>query len=209
MKPRIFIFDFDGTIADTYRHSVEIFNQLAEEFHYKPILPEEVAKLKNKSSLELIRYFRIPILKLPAIIAKGKKKFEKRVSVIEPISGIKECLTQLKNSGTQLGILSSNSRELIIGFLNNHRMDMFDFVHTTSKVWSKNISLQKLIFKNRFRKEQIVYVGDEVRDILAAQKLGIKIAAVTWGYNSAQNLQQYNPDFLIHKPEELTALAGL
>ena len=39
-----------------------------------------------------------------------------------------------------------------------------------------------------------------------AKKLGVKIAAVTWGYNSAQSLKNLNPDYLCDDPEDLFTL---
>ena len=40
--------------------------------------------------------------------------------------------------------------------------------------------------------EDVVYVGDETRDIVAARKLGIRVAAVTWGYNSSEALEAHH-----------------
>ena len=105
-----------------------------------------------------------------------------------------------------MGILSSNSFENISTFLKNHRLDIFDFIQATSKVWSKHTSLKKLMEKNGFRSDEILYIGDEIRDIVAAKKLGIKVAAVTWGYNSSKALERSAPDFLIHHPNELIRL---
>ena len=51
--------------------------------------------------------------------------------------------------------------------------------------------------------EKVVYVGDEVRDIDAAKKTGIKVIAVGWGFNSQEALAAQNPDFLIERPQEL------
>jgi phosphoglycolate phosphatase-like HAD superfamily hydrolase len=36
----------------------------------------------------------------------------------------------------------------------------------------------------------ILYVGDEVRDVEACQKVGVKIIAVTWGLNSQEALEK-------------------
>lgn len=53
-----------------------------------------------------------------------------------------------------------------------------------------------------------MYVGDEVRDIEACQKVGIKIAAVTWGLNTKEALERYHPDSLIDKPQQLLDLVN-
>jgi hypothetical protein len=36
-----------------------------------------------------------------------------------------------------------------------------------------------------------LYVGDEVRDIQAAHKAGVAVAAVTWGFNSRDLLARH------------------
>ncbi len=43
----------------------------------------------------------------------------------------------------------------------------------------------------------MIYVGDETRDITAAQKSQVQVVAVAWGFNSPQILSQFNPDHLI------------
>jgi len=39
-----------------------------------------------------------------------------------------------------------------------------------------------------------LFVGDKTRDIEAAKKAGIRMAAVTWGYNSRRSLDAMKPD---------------
>lgn len=203
MKNSILVFDFDGTIADTHRFIVEIHNRLAEEFNFTPIRPEDIEHLKDKTSQEIIRLLKVPVMKIPAILARAKKEFHKDIPFVEPFEGLDAILRRLKEVGTQMGILSSNSSENIHQFLENHDLDVFDFIQSTSKVWSKNTSLKKLIEQYNFSPEQILYIGDEIRDITAARKLGVRIAAVGWGYNSLRALQEHNPDFLLTAPEDL------
>jgi phosphoglycolate phosphatase-like HAD superfamily hydrolase len=47
---------------------------------------------------------------------------------------------------------------------------------------------------------EILFVGDELRDIEAAQETGVHMAAVTWGYNSTAALEAAGPDYLIADP---------
>ncbi|HEU4679284.1 MAG TPA: HAD hydrolase-like protein, partial [Terrimicrobiaceae bacterium] len=53
---------------------------------------------------------------------------------------------------------------------------------------------------------EILFVGDETRDIEACQKVGVRIVAVTWGYNSRRSLVAMKPDFIFDDPKELVAL---
>jgi len=206
MKKTVFIFDFDGTIADTHRYIVKISNRLSKEFNYKAIDSEEAEKLKGKTSQEVIRYMNVPLMKIPAIISKAKKEFQKEINSIEPFKGLSEILHRMKKQNVIMGILSSNSMDNIAGFLKQHQLEIFDFVQTTSKVWSKNTCLKNLIQKNSFSFDQILYIGDEIRDILAARKLGVTMAAVGWGYNSTDALQKHHPDFMLTRPQDLLDL---
>ena len=46
---KMIIFDFDGTLVDIEPVFIKIFNTLAEEFGYKPLLPNEISDLKDLS----------------------------------------------------------------------------------------------------------------------------------------------------------------
>ena len=49
----LFVFDFDGTIADTMEPSIKIMNSMAEEFGYRRIERDE---LMVKRTLGFIRH---------------------------------------------------------------------------------------------------------------------------------------------------------
>jgi len=54
--------------------------------------------------------------------------------------------------------------------------------------------------------EDVIYIGDEVRDIEAARAAGIKIASVTWGYNLESILTENKPDYIVTQPRDLLNL---
>lgn len=82
-------------------------------------------------------------------------------------------------------------------------MDFFDFIFTGTSIFGKARQIQGALQKNHIAKENTLYVGDEIRDIQACQKLSIPIISVTWGFNTKQALQQYHPDYVISSPEKL------
>ena len=52
-------------------------------------------------------------------------------------------------------------------------------------------------------KDDVVYIGDEERDIAACKKCKISIIAVTWGFDSKELLEKNNPHYLADTPKEL------
>ncbi|MBN2302204.1 MAG: HAD hydrolase-like protein [Lentisphaerae bacterium] len=203
MNGPVLIFDFDGTIADTHHYIVGISNRLAREFKYDEIDWNMVDSLRDKTAKEIIQYLKVPLLKIPAILSRGKKEFNKGITEVKPIDGLSDVLRSLRSRGVVMGILSSNTAENIRKFLQNHALEVFAFIHSTSKVWSKNISLERLISGRNLDRNSIHYIGDEARDITAARRSGVKSVAVSWGYNSARILRSHNPDFMVNLPGEL------
>ena len=50
---------------------------------------------------------------------------------------------------------------------------------------------------------EILYIGDEVRDIVSTRKVGVNMIAVTWGYNARTRLQRESPGWLVDKPADI------
>lgn len=204
MSVKVIIFDFDGTLADTFDALVRISNRLAVEFGYPPTTPEELPKVRNLSSREIVKQSGISVLKLPFLLKRVRESLHNEIQYLNPISDIKETLTQLINEGYFLGILTSNAEENVIPFLKKHGMQgLFSFIYSETSLFRKDKSLKKLMKIKNWSSEEVIYVGDETRDIEASKKINIKVIAVSWGFNSGEVLAKHNPDFLIHKPSEL------
>jgi phosphoglycolate phosphatase-like HAD superfamily hydrolase len=209
MSVKVIIFDFDGTLADTLDAIVRITNRLAIEFGYKPTAPDELAQIRNLSSREIVRRSGISIFKLPFLVNKIKENLHAEIQHLDPIFGVREALTQLKHEGHKLGILTSNSEENVRLFLQNQGMeDLFSFIYSEPTLFSKHRVIHKFMKRNHLSSEEVVYVGDETRDIEASKKINIKVIAVGWGFNSTEALAKCNPDFLIYKPSELIEVMG-
>jgi len=203
MHDKILIFDFDGTIADTFHLTVEICKTLADEFKFKKIGDEDIDVLKEKSSKEALKYLKVSPFKIPRILKRAREESQKEIESMEPIKGLKETLPKLKSLVKNIGILTSNSSENVTSFLIKHDMDFFDFVKTCPKVLGKNRSLKKVMKMNGFKNDDVFYIGDETRDVDAAKKAKIKSIAVTWGYNAEKALRAHEPDHTVSSPEEL------
>lgn len=197
------IFDFDGTIADTFQQTMLITNILSDEFKFKKVHPHEVEFLKGKTVQEVIAHLKVPILQIPNIVTRARSELHKQINSIEPVDGLNEILPLLKQAGVQMGILTTNSQQNVENFLKINDLEIFDFILSTSRVWGKNHGLRKLMSEQKLMPDEIIYIGDETRDIEAAKKEGIKVVAVTWGYNSHAILERFDPDFIVHTPEEL------
>ena len=206
---RILLFDFDGTVADTLRISHLILNDLAKEFRFRELPEEELQIARNMSTRNFIRHLGISKWRVPVIARRGLKLLHERIHEVSPIPGIPEVLSTLGERGHRIGILTSNSEANVSAFLERHDLRHFEFIRTSSKLFGKGREMKRLLQAEKVSPQDVLYIGDETRDIEADQETGLRIAAVTWGYNSADALSSLNPDFLLSSPRELLELVGL
>ena len=206
-RPKLLLFDFDGTIADTFQSGVEILNLMAPEFGYRPLRDEDVAGARDMRTGELMKFLGIPATRMSRISRRGKEELSKRMDEIAPLPGMIDLLRRLSAEGFRLAILTSNSEKNVAAFLKRFDVEVFEFVQTASKLAGKGRVIRRILKSLHLDPKDILLIGDEVRDIEAAQETGVHMAAVTWGYNSRRALVICAPDYLVEDPEALLALA--
>jgi HAD superfamily hydrolase (TIGR01549 family) len=203
---KVIIFDFDGTIADSFDTVLGIVNRLALEFGFEPFNLDEVKQLRNLNSREIVRQSqsRISVFRLVLLLRRLKAEVNREIRRLQPIDGMTETLWALKQRGDRLGIVTSNSYENVSAFLETHGLkDWFEFIYTGTTIFGKGKVLRRVLRDNTLNAAALIYVGDETRDIEAAKKTGIRVVAVSWGFNSKEILAEQHPDFLIQYPHQL------
>jgi len=203
-KQPILIFDLDGTIADTLPTVIQIYNgKVAPRLNCKPANYEDRELLNNNPVGKLFKEYGINWYKMPFVIYLVKKHLHQQIKNIQPFPCIINTLNQLKKDYT-LGIVTSNSQRNAYRFLDQHQLfPLFDFVYTNRNIFTKHKTLNKLITKHQFEKRDVLYIGDETRDIHAARKAGIGMISVTWGFLGKELLAKRNPDLLVDEPDQL------
>jgi len=210
MTLKVIIFDFDGTIADTLEALVTIANSLAVKFNFKQITPEELAVLRNLNSRQIIKKSGISLLQIPFLVKRVKSELKQQIQHLSTIPGIKEALIELNNQGHRLGIITSNSTDNVTAFLQKNELEhLFDFIHSGITIFGKTRIINNFLKQENLQPEEVIYIGDETRDIEATKKAHVKVIAVSWGFNSREVLAAENPDFLIDHPSELLEVIAL
>lgn len=207
MAYRTIIFDFDGTLADTLEESRRIYNVLAPDYKLRPVTAEELPGLRHFSLLELLDHLDIPKRRVPALLSRGTALMRGNITRLPLIPGIAEILPEMRSRAEAFGILTSNATANVDLFLRAHGLrQYFDFVSSTSKLTGKSKHLKAIQKTFSVKAQEMLYVGDEIRDIKASKKAGIAVAAATWGFNSTESLRAESPDHVISTPGELLEL---
>jgi len=192
------IFDFDGTLVDAIPIFLKNANILARKYCYPEI--NDFSKLRNREMKEIIEQeMKIPLLQLPKYVSELKQMVLEEFKKAKPFTGVDELLKAL-SAKYKIGIVTSNSEEAVRSVLKDQPLD---FVFSDSALFGKADALRRLLKEHGLKKDEIVYVGDETRDIEACKALGVKCVSVSWGMNSEKILRVARPFAIVNNTEEL------
>lgn len=203
------VFDFDGTIADSMQVVLGIYNSiLAPAYHIQPINKGDEEEFRSKDPRSLLRSNGVSIFKLPVLVLRAHKEINKKISEIKPVHHMIDILKKLHTLNVTLGVCTSNSRNNVLRFLEeNNASGLFDFIYSGKHLFGKHKLIHKLLKEHKLNKDETLFVGDEIRDVEAAHRAGLKVIAVTWGYNNREALEHADPDYFADTPEEIIGFA--
>lgn len=206
MPKKLVLFDFDGTIAASVRAGVTIYNKIAREYGFSEITADKIPALREKGARQVAKELGIPKLKIPMIASRLRKGLKLRIAKVKPMPGVKSILLSLKKRGCELGIVTSNSKTNVRTFLKKNKLEIFDYIHAGTKIFHKATAIKKTVSHYHLKDREMIFVGDEIRDVIAARKNKMTVIAVTWGTNSRKGLERENADFVVDAPDELAAI---
>lgn len=195
------IFDFDGTIADSFEVVLELFYELTG---HERFTPEEITAFRRLPIRRVLKEVNVSLRHGARLLMQGRTMMRQRMQEVRVIPGLHHVLAELHQSGWRLMVVSSNSQQNVAAYLETHDLsEYFDQIHGGVGLFSKTQSLRKVIRQNKLTRESCFYVGDEVRDVQAANKAHVRCVAVGWGYNDVPALRAEKPFALAEKPTDL------
>jgi phosphoglycolate phosphatase len=197
------IFDFDGTVADSKGLAFDLLNELSGKYGFRKIARDEVSSLMLLPMKERLKFMQIPLVQLPFLVLELKKNYASILPFIKPFSGIKGVMLSLNGQNIRTVIISSNSVSNIKHFLVKHDMDFFETIHSQSNIFGKHRSIKSLLQQLKIDIHEVIYIGDEHRDIEACKKANIKIIAVKWGLDPIDLLKKAKPDYIADSPADI------
>lgn len=193
------IFDFDGTIADSFPAALHIVHELFGQ----RLSRDDISRLRGMSIRQVMRELRVPLWHAPFLAAKIRRRMIAQMDQIPIIPGLDATVRRLA-SRYALFVLSSNSAANVRTFLRRYEIDpLFKAVYGGVLPWNKARALRRLLRTHSIAPADARYIGDADLDIIAARHAGVRAVAVAWGYSNIHILEQHHPDALVFTTEEL------
>jgi phosphoglycolate phosphatase len=206
MRYDLAIFGFDGTLADSNNWFFGSLNEVADRFGFRQTTPEEREVLRRLGTREIVRHLRVPLWKMPAIARHMRQRASEDITAIRLFDGIPKALDSLRERGAALAVVSSNSEANVRRVLGTDLTRQVSFYGCGSSLFGKAAKLRLAIKRIGSIPARTICIGDESRDIEAAQAVSAASAAVTWGYASPEALRRLSPTVVLKTVEEIGRL---
>lgn len=206
MNPYKFIvFDFDGTIADSRSLFIELYNEIAFKNNYLPLNEDNLDEIRSLSISERCKILGVPMYKIPFLASTIIRRYKASIPELEFNEGMKELLLSLTDNRIKFAVLSSNSKTNIEQFFRQNKVRC-KRIYGSRSLFGKHHLINKFLKEKDVKPSEILYVGDELRDIIACRKSGVDAAWVSWGYDNEKALENNKPDYLIDSPAQILSL---
>jgi phosphoglycolate phosphatase len=203
MRYRLAIFDFDGTLADSFPWFLGVVNRLADEHRFRRLEEHEVEALRGQSARHLIAHLGVPAWKLPRVARGMRRHMAAEIGHIVPFPGVDRLLRGLADRGIRLAIVTSNSVENVRQVLGPDSAALIQHYACSASIFGKRPKLREVLRASEVPAAEAICIGDEVRDLEAAHAERIAFGAVSWGYTHPEGLQAHGPEEMFSSLEEI------
>jgi phosphoglycolate phosphatase len=199
---RAVIFDFDGTIADSFDYVFAFL--LGEARKSRTYTSAERQQMRTMSMPRLAVHLGVPAWRLVFTYFRGRRYLRTHMETVHAFDGMVEVIRQLHADGWSLFVASANSSRNVRNMLRQYGvLDYFTAALGGSSFMGKASFIRHMLRRYRLRKSNTWYVGDEKGDVVAAAAAGVPCIAVSWGFADPADLQYLAPAGFAEKPADI------
>jgi phosphoglycolate phosphatase len=203
MRYKLVIFDFDGTLADSFPWFCRILNEVADRFGFRRTEPHEIDALRTLGARDLMRHFGIPAWKMPFIAHHVRKRKSRELGETRLFDGVDRMLRELSDAGIGLALVTSNSEPNARAILGAENAVLIGPYECGVSMFGKASRFRMVLRRTGIQAANAICIGDEIRDLEAARQEGIAFGAVTWGYTIPDALIACSPAVVFRSVGEI------
>jgi len=197
------IFDFDGTLADSYQWFLSIFDEIAQRYSLPQLDQSELRQLRKVDIRQISRQFNIPLWKIVQIGSHLQKKMASQIDKVLLVEGMQAVLDELAAASVRMAVVTSNAEENVKQVLGPHNVSRFEAFETGVTLYGKKAKFDRVLKKLDVDPSSVLSVGDELRDMKSSHQAGIAFGAVSWGATELETFRAHKPDELFSHPADI------
>jgi phosphoglycolate phosphatase len=203
------IFDLDGTLVDSKRDIAAAQHWVLVQLGVHSYKPEELYPLIGKPLRDTFLTLLPADLheRIPEAVELYKNHYPPRaLDTTTLFPGVRETIETLRERGIRLATattkLSAGTRRVLTHF---GIAEYFDQIQGSDNIPFKPdpFIITKILEDQSWEKSGTLMVGDTDNDILAGKRANVPTCGVTYGSLTKEQIEQLNPDIIIHSLPEL------
>ena len=189
MTYRLAMFDFDGTLADSYPFFLSVFNTVADRHAFRRIDVARAGELRHLGVRQMMDHVGLPSWKLPLASKTFMAMMQDSAHEIPLFDGIADALRHLHGRGVRLAVVSSNAEHNVRAVLGPELTALVARFDCGMSVFGKASRIRAVLKACGAAPAEALYIGDQATDAEAARKAGVAFGAVHWGYATIDALR--------------------
>jgi len=210
-RPRIILFDLDGTLIDSVRLILDSYHHTMRS-HGLPARSDDhwLHGLGTPLSAQLAEWGDDPDTLMALIATYREYNLEHHDRMVTVYPGIVEVVRAIREAGVSTGLVTSKNRNgALRGLGVAGLVDMMDVLVCADEVDNPKPHpepVEKAVRLLDGSPDQTIYVGDSIHDMQSGRAAGVRTAAALWGPFGRSHLTGASPDYWLDTPPELLRL---
>jgi pyrophosphatase PpaX len=210
-RPRIILFDLDGTLIDSVRLILDSYHHTLRSHGLPPRTDEEWLRgLGTPLTVQFSDWSNDPAT-LQALIATYREyNLEHHDRMVTVYPGVVDAVAAIRAAGVRTGLVTSKNRSGAIRGLELAGMvRMMDVLVCADEVTNPKPHpepVEKAVRTLGGDVRETVYVGDSIHDMQSGRAAGVRTAAALWGPFGRSHLDGAAPDVWLESPSDLPGL---
>lgn len=192
---KVAIFDMDGTLIDSSVAIERTINEIRADMGLAPLDTEFIVTAINEPGRDLAR----DLYDVSNPTARLRDDFEEKFRLnydkyAVAYDGIKELLSWCRASNFAVALASNAPQNTLEAILKRCEiLEFFDLViGADEKIPQKPDPMMLEVVCEYFKTSEAVFVGDSLKDELAAKNANMPYIQVTWGFGKPSQSAHYN-----------------
>lgn len=209
------IFDLDGTLLNTIDTITYYCNKAMEKFGFCPSSPDEYKYFVGNGAVKLIeRAMRKtrPFTKeeFNSVFSYYNDIYNSEpLYLTRPYDGITRLLSNLKNDGIKIGILSNKPDEAVQGVAKHFLKGLYDFASGSKDgvpLKPDPQAAEAILTFLGADKSRSFFVGDSSVDMLTGNAAGLLAIGANWGFRTEKELKDAGAKYTVNSPDEIYSI---
>ncbi|GGJ05701.1 phosphoglycolate phosphatase [Halopseudomonas pertucinogena] len=212
--PQLVMFDLDGTLIDSVPDLAAAVDQMLAMRGRPPAGVERVREWVGNGSPMLVRRALAGSIEHEGVdddeaalaLQDFLRAYDGSHDATTVYPGVSELLQWLRSRSVRLAVITNKPERFVAPLLEEKGLGSFDWIIGGDTLPVKKpdpAGLIRVMQEAGVAPQHSLFVGDSRNDVQAARAAGVKVVAVSYGYNHGRPIEEEQPDLLVDSLDAL------